>query len=153
MKNNSGSLPNQLDLLEGSGVEWSHKFLFELGLIDDIHFDININGLNLHSALLYGKYDEKLLSYIYNPTSDSKADILKLVNYILDFRIRQQFDFIESCLNRMSEEDYTKIKESVVLVKTELMFELKLLDSELNDVSEEFNAFYSEIGLTEFLKS
>jgi hypothetical protein len=102
---------------------------------------------------LYGKYDEKLLSYIYNPTSDSKADILKLVNYILDFRIRQQFDFIESCLNRMSEEDYTKIKESVVLVKTELMFELKLLDSELNDVSEEFNAFYSEIGLTEFLKS
>jgi hypothetical protein len=152
MKNNSVSLPNQLDLLEVSGVEWSHKFLFELGLIDDIHFDININGLNLHSALLYGKYDEKLLSYIYNPTSDSKTDILKLVNYILDFRIRQQFDFIETCLNRMSEEDCTKIKESVVSVKTELMFELKLLDSELNDVSEEFNVFYSEIGMTEFLK-
>jgi hypothetical protein len=52
----------------------------------------------------------------------------------------------------MSEEDCTKIKESVVSVKTELMFELKLLDSELNDVSEEFNVFYSEIGMTEFLK-
>ena len=108
--------------------------------------------LKLAELLMYGKYNEKIQNFIVSPSSELHFEIIELVNFIFQSKISQQIDFINFRISKLSEEDSQKMKSISEVVKSNLLFELKTIEPELNDAHSEFSKSYKLIEEMNFIQ-